>query len=180
MSKLATQEIFLTANASSQNTPPEVQATFAGNRLYCGGFTAQHVIHLLHGHRLPGAVEVVPGVFMGGELAAAKEVGAWVVHCLPFPMPRRVMVMLQVAEGRLSANEFKFFAGAEVWPAGELQMEASQHAWYPAACSRSLVLKQCLQLSTPLWVEVLQLLGGEYSDAVEEAERGFDSDEPQF
>lgn len=36
-------------------------------------FTLQ-VVHLLHGQRLPGAVEIVPGVFLGGEAAAEAEV----------------------------------------------------------------------------------------------------------
>ena len=34
---------------------------------------------------------------------------------------------------------------------------------YTAACSRSLVLKQCLQLPVPLWKEILELMGGQYA-----------------
>ena len=34
---------------------------------------------------------------------------------------------------------------------------------YTAACSRSLVLKQCLKLPVPLWKEILLLMGGEYA-----------------
>jgi len=134
------------------NAPPVLQQAFSENRLYCGGFTAQNVIHLIHGHRLPKAVEVVPGVFMGGEVAAAEE----------------------VCEGRLPAEDFRFFAGAVVFDAGEVDRQAKSGAWYPAACSRSLVLKQCLQLPTPLWREVMLLLGGQYQ---EEAERVEDSGE---
>ncbi|GAX79802.1 hypothetical protein CEUSTIGMA_g7242.t1 [Chlamydomonas eustigma] len=137
------------------NAPPEVQSVFADNRLYCGGFTAQQVIHLLHGHPLPGAQEVVPGIFMGGELAAAKEVG----------------------EGRLRAEDFRFFAGALVWDEGELDKEAEKGCWLPVASSRALVLKQCLQLPTPLWVEVLQLLGGEYAQVAADADAEFEDDE---
>lgn len=32
-----------------------------------------------------------------------------------------------------------------------------------AASSRSLLLKQVIELPTPLWVEVLSLMGGEYA-----------------
>lgn len=36
--------------------------------------TSMQVIHLLHGHRLAGATQVVPGLFVGGEAAAEAEV----------------------------------------------------------------------------------------------------------
>ena len=46
---------------------------------------------------------------------------------------------------------------------------------HQAASSRSLVLKQCLQLPTPLWREVLLLLGGAFAqEADEEADEGED------
>jgi hypothetical protein len=32
------------------------------------------VFHILHGHNLEGAVEVAPGVYVGGEAAAVKAV----------------------------------------------------------------------------------------------------------
>ena len=65
------------------------------------------MIHLIHGHPLPGAQEVVPGVFMGGERAAAEAVNG----------------------GRMSAEEFRFFAGALVWDVGELNREAERGCW---------------------------------------------------
>jgi hypothetical protein len=44
---------------------------------------------------------------------------------------------------------------------------------YSVASSRSLVLKQCLQLPTPLWQEVLLLLGGRYArEAQAETDEG--------
>ena len=43
---------------------------------------------------------------------------------------------------------------------------------YPAACSRPLILKQCLQLPVPLWRELLQLMGGEYMAAARAAYEG--------
>lgn len=36
---------------------------------------------------------------------------------------------------------------------------------WTAAASRSLVLKQCLQLPKPLWKEVLEAMGGDYAAA---------------
>lgn len=54
-------------------------------------------------------------------------------------------------------------------------------AWHTAACSRSLVLKQCLQLPKPLWQEVMCLMGGSYAAAVRQQRRedGDSSDEDE-
>jgi hypothetical protein len=55
----------------------------------------------------------------------------------------------------------------------------ARSAWHTAACSRTLVLKQCLQLPVPLWRESMCLLGGEYAEAARQQQRndeGSDSD----
>jgi glucose-6-phosphate 1-epimerase/putative transcriptional regulator len=67
----------------------------------------EQIIHIMHGFRLERAVEVVPGVFVGGEAAATGEVQA----------------------RRLPAEPFKFFAGAVVWEGGQLQQEVDDGAW---------------------------------------------------
>jgi putative AlgH/UPF0301 family transcriptional regulator len=78
--------------------------------VYCGGFTAQNVVHLLHGHNLPGTTPLIPGCFLGGEPAAVEAVAA----------------------GKLPAGGFKFLAGAVVWPPGQLQHEIQEGAWWAA------------------------------------------------
>lgn len=40
-----------------------------------------------------------------------------------------------------------------------------------AACSRNLVLKQCLRLPTPLWQEIMGLMGGEYAEMAQESRK---------
>ncbi|PNW84162.1 hypothetical protein CHLRE_04g223700v5 [Chlamydomonas reinhardtii] len=132
--------------------PVPIQRVFQDNMVYCGGFTAQQVIHIMHGHRLQNCVQVVPGVYMAGEVAATEAVSG----------------------GRLPAGDFKFFSGAITWAPGELEAQMDRGAWYTAACSRSLVLKSALQLPVPLWREVLQLMGGQYSEVASE---GYEGDE---
>lgn len=61
----------------------------------------------MHGHRLPGATQIVPGIYMGGEHAAAEEVAA---ELLP-------------------ASDFKFLAGAMTWGPGQLEEEIQRGAW---------------------------------------------------
>jgi putative AlgH/UPF0301 family transcriptional regulator len=66
------------------------------------------------------------------------------------------------------------------WQPGDLAVEVARGAWQPAACSRTLVLKQCLQLPVPLWREVMCLMGGEWAEAARRERRaddGSDSDE---
>ncbi|KAF6253736.1 hypothetical protein COO60DRAFT_1545112 [Scenedesmus sp. NREL 46B-D3] len=128
--------------------PAGMQETFAASRVYCGGMVRQDVFHILHGHNLEGAVEVAPGVYVGGEAAAVKAAGG----------------------GLIPTDNFKFFCGAMVWEGSELQQEVARGAWYTAAGSRNLCLKQCLQLPKPLWREVLGLMGGDYSAIAKEDE----------
>ncbi|KAI8463409.1 MAG: hypothetical protein J3K34DRAFT_444077 [Monoraphidium minutum] len=129
--------------------PPGLQDVFADNRVYCGGFLAQQVIHVIHGHKLPGAMEVVPGVYAGGENEAVAR----------------------VAGGQLPSHDFKFFAGALAWEPGELEAQIKAGGWITAAASRPLLLKQVLQLPKPLWMEVMELLGGSYAAAAKAARK---------
>lgn len=145
------------------NAPEYVQETFKDNRLYCGGYSSQHIIFLIHGSKLiGGSVEIAPGIFMGGELAAAAEVAA----------------------GRMRTVDFKFFAGAVVWERGELEQEIKNNCWFTASASRALILQQTLQLSTPLWKALLWLMGPEYAQEIgledqggEEGDSDSDNDE---
>jgi putative AlgH/UPF0301 family transcriptional regulator len=121
--------------------PPGLQQIFAENRVYCGGFLAQQVIHVLHGHKLPGAMEIAPGIYCGGEVEAVARVAA----------------------GELPASSFKFFAGAVAFEPGELEAQLKAGAWLTAAAARPLILKQVLQLPKPLWREVLGLMGGGFA-----------------
>lgn len=67
-----------------------------------------------------------------------------------------------VLDGRMQENEFKFFSGMMTWGPGQLPLEANSGIWITAECSRAVALKQCLGLPLPLWLEVLQLMGGEH------------------
>ena len=70
--------------------------------------------------------------------------------------------------------------GVCAWQPGELNRLVAEGAFHTAACSRSLVLKQCLQLPTPLWREVMCLMGGQFAEearAAQRADDGSDDDE---
>lgn len=56
----------------------------------------------------------------------------------------------------------------------ELRKTISHALQYSAACSRNIVLKQCLGLPTPLWREVMNLMGGEHSSIANQVYGEFD------
>ncbi|GAQ80355.1 hypothetical protein KFL_000520270 [Klebsormidium nitens] len=111
--------------------------------IYVGGFKSDgRSLYVLHGHSLPGAEEIAPGVFLGGLDVAATG----------------------VLEGKFPPTDFRFFVGRVEWLPGGLKQECTAESWYTAACSKSLVLKQCIQLPKPLWQEILELMGGEFAE----------------
>lgn len=113
---------------------------FPNNRVYCGGLDAQDRISVLHGvHDLKDySREVMPGLYLGGQSAAVTA----------------------LKEGKFEREHLKFLAGCLRWGPGELEAELKAGAWRAAACSRAVVLKGCIQLPVPLWVEVSRLMGG--------------------
>lgn len=118
-------------------------SAFKDSVVYLGGWYAPNKIArqrqlFLHGQAdLPGSVEVSPGIYLGGQPAAAA----------------------QVLEGKCTTNEFRFFSGSVNWKPGQLQHEISSKLWTIASTSRSVALKHCFQLPVPLWIEVNKLLG---------------------
>lgn len=135
--------------------PTGMQDAFGDNRVYRGGAVAQQVLHLLHGHaRLEGAQQLVPGVFLGGERDATAR----------------------VQRGELDPASFKFFAGATLWESGQLERECAKGAWIPVAAARPLILKQVLQLPTPFWRELLDLLGDD--EALAQVRAAYSEDGP--
>ena len=115
--------------------------TFSGSPLYFGGFRAQAMVHIVHGREdVAGSSEVSSGVFAGGLQGALDLVQA----------------------GEAAPADFRFFLGCMAWGPGELEEELKQGLWHTAAVSRNLVLKQCVALPTPLWKEMMELMGGEF------------------
>ena len=93
---------------------------------------------MVHGIReLAGAAEISPGtgIFRGGVEAA----------------------MDGVLSGRYKPLDFRFFVGHTNYAGGRLDEAVRSGKYQPVACSRPLVLKQCIQLPKPLWHEGAKL-----------------------
>lgn len=100
---------------------------------------------LIHGIKdLPGAKEISPGtnIYSGGLEAAIDG----------------------VLEGKYDPLEFRFFVGCHEYEESTLDVKVHLGKYQPIACARSVALKQCISLPTPLWHEVMELCGGDLSD----------------
>jgi len=114
--------------------------------IYVGGQDGMNEpAELIHGiHDLPGSVEISPGtgIYRGGLDAA----------------------MTGVLTGLYKPLDFRFFIGHTSYEGGRLDEAVRLGKYQPVACSRPLVLKQCIQLPKPLWHEVLEFCGGEMKE----------------
>lgn len=97
---------------------------------------------MIHGIAdLEGAEEIAPGtgIYIGGIDAAVDG----------------------VLKGTFKPLDFRFFVGHHNYKDGDLDVAIYSNKYQPIACTRSLALKQCIQLPKPLWHEVMELCGGE-------------------
>lgn len=96
--------------------------------------------------KLPGFEEVIPGLCFGAR------------NCLD-------EAAVLVKKGILKPQDFKFFVGYAGWQLDQLREEIESDYWYVAACSSNLICGASADPSSEsLWEEILQLMGGHYSE----------------
>ncbi|KAK2966452.1 hypothetical protein RJ640_005431 [Escallonia rubra] len=70
-----------------------------------------------------------------------------------------------VKKGMLRPRDFRFFVGYAGWQLDQLREEIESGYWYVAACSGNLIFgASSTSSSEGLWEEILQLMGGRYSE----------------
>ncbi len=108
--------------------------------LFYGGPVSTELLFYIHtlGDLLEGSIEVMEGVYMGGDFEDLKEL---------------------LKQGKVKASQIRFFAGYSGWTAGQLKSEMKQHSWIVTAASKKLVMKD----KGNLWKNILKDLGGKYS-----------------
>jgi hypothetical protein len=103
------------------------------------------------------------GVSVGGP-NAMEEPAALIHGIADLPGAREICRGTGIYEGGIEAAcdgvlsgkynlDFRFFIGHGSYENKELDKEVNTGKYQPVACSRPLVLKQCIQLPTPLWHE---------------------------
>eukprot|EP01025_Chloroclados_australasicus_P014945 TRINITY_DN1707_c0_g1_i1.p2 TRINITY_DN1707_c0_g1~~TRINITY_DN1707_c0_g1_i1.p2 ORF type:complete len:322 (-),score=35.56 TRINITY_DN1707_c0_g1_i1:328-1200(-) len=124
----------------SKGISVELCNVFPDHAIYMGGYEAQHVMQAIHNNpNIAGSQELISGVYIGDYET--------------FP------AVYTAALNGYNTQNVKFFAGFEMWSAEQLKSELADGFWICAACSNNVILKQCLGLPVPLWVEVQQLMG---------------------
>ena len=136
-----------TGEAVKSTQVAELRPTFDDEPLYYGGRAGLSSVRIIHAiPDLEGATQVFPGLFLGGDSDCLREA---------------------VEGGAAASGDVRFFRNACGWEGGELEAQVESGEWIVAASSSRLVLKPCVQLPTPLWVETLTLLGNEWARAAE-------------
>ncbi|KAL2924959.1 hypothetical protein RDABS01_001227 [Bienertia sinuspersici] len=124
----------------------ELATTFADCSLHFGGPLDASMFLLRTGEipKLPGFEEVIPGLCFGTRNSLDEA-------------------MRLVKKGVVKPHDFEFFVGYAGWQLDQLRDEIDSNYWHVAACSSNLLFG-CSPDSSGLWEEILQLMGGQYSD----------------
>ncbi|KAL6984444.1 hypothetical protein U1Q18_017821 [Sarracenia purpurea var. burkii] len=126
----------------------DLATTFADCSLHFGGPLEASMFLLKTGEKskLPGFEEVIPSMCFGARNNLDEAAGL-------------------VKKGILKPQDFKFFVGYAGWQLDQLREEIESDYWYVAACSPNLIFGGSTNSSIEgLWEEILQLMGGHYSE----------------
>ncbi|KAG7981718.1 hypothetical protein I3843_04G010400 [Carya illinoinensis] len=126
----------------------DLASTFSDCSLHFGGPLEASMFLLKTGEKskLPGFEEVIPGLCFGARNSLDEAAGL-------------------VKKGVLKPQDFRFFVGYAGWQLDQLREEIESDYWYVAACSSNLISGGLSDSSSEgLWEEILQLMGGPYSE----------------
>lgn len=129
-------------------TNSELATTFSDCSLHFGGplDASMFLLRAQGTSRLPGFEEVIPGVYFGSR-NSLDEASAL------------------IKKGSLRPQDFRFFMGYAGWQLDQLREEIDSDYWHVAACSTNLISWMSQNSSSDdLWEEILQLMGGAYSE----------------
>ncbi|KAF2290355.1 hypothetical protein GH714_012034 [Hevea brasiliensis] len=126
----------------------ELATTFADCSLHFGGPLEASMFLLKTGEKakLPTFEEVIPGLCFGARNSLDEAAAL-------------------VKKGVLKPQDFRFFVGYAGWQLDQLREEIESDYWYVASCSSNLICGTSSDSSSEnLWEEILQLMGGHYSE----------------
>jgi putative transcriptional regulator len=108
--------------------------------LHMGGPVQVDTVHFLHtrGDVVDGAIEVLPGLFWGGD----KEQLSYLINT-----------------GVIKPSDIRFFLGYAGWSAGQLEEEFEEGSWYTAEASSEVIFTDEYER---MWSRTVRSKGGEY------------------
>ncbi len=109
--------------------------------LFVGGPVQMDTLHYVHsvGDKIPGSVEVAPGLYWGGNFEVLKEL---------------------VQAGEVQPSQFKFFLGYSGWSPDQLVEEMKDNSWITQPAKSKYIFST---EADNLWKKVLQDKGGDYA-----------------
>lgn len=125
----------------------DLATTFAECSLHFGGPLDASMFLLKNDEKSPilSFEQVIPGLCFGARNSLDEAAGL-------------------VKKGVLKPEDFIFFVGYAGWQFDQLREEIESDYWYVAACSANLISGGSSDSSADLWDEILQLMGGHYSE----------------
>ena len=129
-------------NRQYENTLDELLPEVEGHPLpvYYGGPVQMNTIHFLHRYpqEIPGGVEVMKGVFWGGDFEKVIEL---------------------INTGQADETKIRFFIGYSGWSTGQLEIEMKEKTWLTNAATRQLIFHKHPE---EIWKDALKQMGGDY------------------
>lgn len=129
-------------NRKYENTLDELIPELEGHKVpvYYGGPVQKDTIHFLHQYpaEIPGGVEVIKGVYWGGDFPAILEL---------------------IKSRELDYKKIRFYIGYSGWNDGQLQNEMDEKTWLTVAATRKIIFHPDYKET---WKDALRQLGGEY------------------
>jgi putative transcriptional regulator len=129
-------------NRKYENTLDELLPDAEGHKLpvFYGGPVQADSIHFLHQYprEIPGGVEVMKGVYWGGDFEKAVEF---------------------IKTGNSYPDKIRFYIGYSGWSNGQLEEEIEEKTWLTVAATPALVFDTN---HDQIWKQSLKELGGDY------------------
>jgi putative transcriptional regulator len=128
-------------NRQYENTIDELIPELEGYKLsvYYGGPVQPDTIHFLHQYAdIPGSLEVLKGVFWGGDFDQIIEM---------------------IKTGIINPEKIRFFIGYSGWANSQLDEEMKEKSWLTVKATRKLIFHRNHQ---EIWKDSLKTLGGDY------------------
>lgn len=110
-------------------------------RISIGGPVKNTNLYYVHtlGEKLPGSIEVIDGIFMGGDFERLKEM---LVH------------------DEVPSDALRFFVGYSGWAPEQLDDELERNSWFVTSSTPNMLMNTDEQ---ELWNELVRQLGSEYA-----------------
>jgi putative transcriptional regulator len=108
--------------------------------VYYGGPVQTDTLHFIHQYptEIPGGVEVLPGVYWGGDFSVINHL---------------------LLTNTISLRKIKFFIGYSGWGIDQLNDEITEKTWLTVAATIPLIFSTPTDL---IWKKAIQHLGGDY------------------